>query len=253
MKELARLRETWETLGREDPLWAVASLDEMRNGRWKKSDFLQSGITEVDRIRAVLLRHGMPDQLGRMLDFGCGVGRLSFAWGRFVESVHGVDISAPMIQTANDWNPDPAKHRFQVNTRNDLSAFESGSFDLVFSFICLQHMPFEIASGYLVEFTRICRPGAIVAFQLPGRELRRNRLAVFRQAAVDALPFGLGRIWRRLRHGSGTVFNVYATPPDTIRSLLESHGMHLVAIEPDQSAGAEYESWLYVATKRQDA
>ena len=44
--EVLRLKEVWERLGAEDPLWAVASLPDKRGGRWDEREFLA---TEVIR------------------------------------------------------------------------------------------------------------------------------------------------------------------------------------------------------------
>src|SRR5207237_1397651 len=70
---LDRLRSTWESLGRDDPLWAVLSDPDRRGGRWDLAEFLDTGREHAALIRRMV--DGAGRSLGgRVLDFGCGVG-----------------------------------------------------------------------------------------------------------------------------------------------------------------------------------
>jgi len=245
-----RLRQVWETLGEEDPLWAVVSRPDKRGGRWELQDFLATGREDVARFRSAL--HALPaapDRFAHVLDFGCGVGRLSLAWADHADRVTGVDISEPMVRQARRLAADRPQLEFVVNPRPDLSVFPDATFDLCFSHICLQHMPWSLAAGYLREFARVCRPGGWLAFQLPSRPQAGSAQARFRQRLIDALPFGLGAAYRRWRHGSSTVFEVYYTLPDTVTRTLREAGIRPLAQIPDQSAGEGTEGFLYLGTR----
>ncbi len=244
------LKQVWETLGDQDPLWAVVSHPDKRGGRWKLEDFLATGEADVARARELLARHARtPDRLPRVLDFGCGVGRLSLAWRAHADHVTGVDISEPMIRQARRLAGDRAGLEYLVNARPDLSVLTTASFDLCYSHICLQHIPWPIARGYVTEFGRLCRPGGWVLFQLPSRNLQHSSAASFRQRLVDALPFGLGRAYRRWRHGSAVVFDVHYTPREEVHATLRAAGLEPLHDEPDASAGAGTEGFIYLARK----
>ncbi|MGZ7087268.1 MAG: class I SAM-dependent methyltransferase [Ilumatobacteraceae bacterium] len=75
-----------------------------------------------------------------MLDFGCGVGRLSLPFARRCQSVVGVDISAAMLTeaTANAERAGLTNVKF-VSSDDQLSRVE-GEFDMIHSFIVLQHI-----------------------------------------------------------------------------------------------------------------
>src|SRR5687768_12932320 len=47
-RQLEHLRRVWQTLGRDDPMWAVLSHADKRGGRWDPEEFLATGEVEVD-------------------------------------------------------------------------------------------------------------------------------------------------------------------------------------------------------------
>src|SRR6266550_3153932 len=57
--------------------------------------------------------------------------------------------------------------RYCVNATADLARFPTGHFDLVLSYLTLQHIPPRYTKQYIREFMRITRRGGIVCFQLP--------------------------------------------------------------------------------------
>lgn len=176
-----RLRHTWETLGSEDPLWAVLSDPSKYNNKWDAAQFFETGREEIDGLFADLRRRGIEPNTRRCLDFGCGVGRLSQALAKYFEAVDGVDIAQSMIDAARRYNQHGTRCRYHVNARDDLQLFETGTFDLVYSNIVLQHMETDLAQGYIAEFMRVLAPGGLAVFQVPSRprELSRTPLSSF--------------------------------------------------------------------------
>jgi SAM-dependent methyltransferase len=110
---------------------------------------------------------GLKPRLDRALDFGCGVGRLTQALASRYREVIGIDIAPSMVELAEQFNQNPSV-RFVQSDKVDLSMFPDGHFDLVFSVLVLQHIPPIHTRRYLVEFSRLLRPGGVLAFQLPG-------------------------------------------------------------------------------------
>lgn len=244
------LKATWSELGQADPLWAVASTPEARGGRWDVAQFLASGDADVARYRRLLSDHAAaPEYFAHVLDFGCGVGRLSQAWARYAGQVTGVDVSAPMIAKGRELIGAATHVRLLVNEAPDLSSFPSDSFDLVFSHICLQHMPWPLAAGYVREFARVCQPGGWVAFQQPAYPLRSLALQRCRKFVIDHLPFGLARRYRQWRHGCPVVFDMYFAPPEAVTTVAADAGLQLLHQEADPSAGERIRSFVYLFNK----
>lgn len=247
--KLEELRSTWQSLGLEDPLWAVLSHPDKRGGRWDLAEFLATGERDVQHYHALICRVARPSvPYCHLLDFGCGIGRLVRPWSALARQVTGVDISAAMLERAKSVLADKNNVRLVLNEKSDLACFADGEFDAVFSLVALQHMPWSLASGYIREFARICQPGGIVAFQLPIRAQASQRAAL-RQKVVDHLPFGLSRVYRRLRHGSSTVFEMHCTPHPVVEETAAKAGLNLVHREPDSSAGSQIESAFYIFRK----
>jgi len=136
-----------------------------------------------------------------------------------------------------------------LNEATDLGCFEQGRFDLVFSHICLQHIPWRLTASYIGEFARVCRSGGWVAFQLPSRSFRKMSPAAIRKKIIDVLPFGLDRAYRNWRHGCPVVFEMHFVPPSTVIKTAKQAGLAELHREPDQSAGESVESFVYIFRK----
>lgn len=249
-KEVKEISSTWNDLGKSDPLWAVLSDREKRNRRWNTDEFFKTGEEVVGRYVRLIRDHaGINPPFGRVLDFGCGVGRLARAWAGYAEKVCGVDVAQSMIEGARKYNEGLVQIDFYVNEKSDLSLFENNAFDVVASHICLQHMSWPVAEKYIREFARVCKPSGVVLFQLPTRWLKCDWKSKFRQGLVDALPFGLGRRYRLWRHGTATTYEFHCTPLEIVEQAIRSSGMQLLHKDSDTSAGPLVESFVFVLKK----
>ncbi len=242
--------ETWELLGQDDPLWAVVSDPEKRGNRWQLAEFLQTGKADVERYAGLLdrLKCG-PARFRHVLDFGCGVGRLSRFWAERADKVTGVDVSKAMVEKARAINADLPNAEFVHNPATDLARFQGSPFDLIFSHICLQHIPWPIVRGYLAEFARLANPGGLVVFQLPSRRLARTLPGVVRKALVDALPLGLDQVFRQWRHGARAAFDMHYTPVSEVMAACTRVGLREHFLASDISAGYSSEGFIYVFRK----
>ena len=164
---LEQVRRDWTTLGATEPLWAVCVDPDKRGGGWDDDEFLASGVTEIQPAVDRLAELDILPERSRALDFGCGAGRLSNALAMHFESVVGVDISPPMLEQARRLDRSGGRIDFHLNESADLSAFDDDSFDLVYSDLVLQHLPPEIAEGYVREFARVVRPGGAMVLGVP--------------------------------------------------------------------------------------
>jgi SAM-dependent methyltransferase len=245
-----KLKQTWLELGRADPLWAVATRDDTRGGKWDLDEFFGTGEQDAANYHRLLSEYAQaPRRFQQVLDFGCGVGRIARAWSARADQVVGVDISASMIENGRALLAAFPNVTLLLNEEPSLRRFEDGRFDLVYSHICLQHMPWEIASKYVEEFARVCRRGGWVAFQLPSRYLSAWSVAELRKWLVDHLPFGLDRVYRRWRHGYGVIFDMYVTSPETVKRAATESGLVEVHREPDLAAGPKTEGFIYIFRK----
>jgi ubiquinone/menaquinone biosynthesis C-methylase UbiE len=168
-EQLRRLRADWEVLGAADPLWAVYVKDGVRGGGWDVSEFLATGSREIDESWEQHRRvtGHVPAADAVVLDFGCGVGRLSSAIAARTRHVVGIDISEPMLRTSRSVVPDEVRDRFSpVLSSSAALPLRDASVDLAYTSLVLQHMPAELAVGYIREFMRVLRPGGTAMVQV---------------------------------------------------------------------------------------
>jgi SAM-dependent methyltransferase len=79
-----------------------------------------------------------------------------------------VDVSGEMIRRAGERLAGVANvHLREVGNREYLAAFPDGRFDLVFSFLVLQHLEKEDAFLYIRDTFRVLRTGGVFLTQFP--------------------------------------------------------------------------------------
>ena len=167
MDGLNELKRTWEGLARTDPLWAICVDSERKNNKWNVSDFFLSGEIEIGIVLDYLTSLGISvDKKGPVLDFGCGVGRLTQAMANHFDLCYGVDISPTMIELANEFNKRSSTCNYLVNDSETLSLFENDQFSFIYTSIVLQHIKPKYTRVYLQELIRILKPNGVLVFQI---------------------------------------------------------------------------------------
>jgi SAM-dependent methyltransferase len=246
---LKRHKREWEELGSLDPLWAVLTDPDRRLGGWDERAFFETGERVVERLMRDGDRFGYPRRRERALDFGCGVGRLSRALAARFEECHGVDISESMIQRARELNAQVPGLRFTVNDSPDLRFFPNDHFDLVCSYIALQHLPRKAQiRRYLAELVRTLRPEGLLAFQLQSRVPLVIRMWM-RQRAYSALrAVGLPERLLYERWGLHPI-RYNAMKESDVVNLLRGRGSRVLEVRDDPVPEAWGESRIYYATK----
>jgi ubiquinone/menaquinone biosynthesis C-methylase UbiE len=147
-------RDFWDRSAGVDSLTAiVADSDEL--------DYRSSGRAEAEALRRFL----GPD--ARVLDIGCGTGRVMEHLAPWCREVHGIDISQRMVQGGRERLGHLAGVHFHHGNGYDLAGFEDGSFDVVYSIVALQHMPRTVAYNYLLESHRVLRQGGVLWAYVP--------------------------------------------------------------------------------------
>ncbi len=232
-------RRDWEALAEVDPLWAILTTRERRGNRWDPEAFFRTGEQEAATVIARMRALGRPRRRDALLDFGCGVGRLTRAFAPHFASCVGVDIAGPMIAKARALNADVINCRFELNPAPDLALFGDGAFDMVFSTLVLQHLPDRAGIGrYIAEFVRVLRPGGLVAFQLPCHIARRHRLRPRRHAY--RLLRGLGLPDRFLHHRLNlTPMRETFVPVEQVCGWLAACAAEVLAVDRRPTPGLE--------------
>ncbi|MGE5276179.1 MAG: methyltransferase domain-containing protein [Acidobacteriota bacterium] len=161
-----RMRRDWDARAREN---ASRYIDCAHSG--SDEDFWRSGAADLETL---VLQDVTLDASARVLEIGCGVGRLLRPLSLRVERAIGIDISPEMISRARAALCDRPNVELSV-TGGDLAGIPDASLDFVYSFIVFQHVPSRAAVlRYLGEAARALKAGGVLRFQVDGR--RRSRL-----------------------------------------------------------------------------
>lgn len=134
----------WRRIADENPYWGVLSQERYRGATLTPdsfSDFMKSGEMYVQNLLDLIGRqYGHKFSPKRVLDFGCGVGRLLLPLATKCEQAVGVDIAPAMLRiAAHSAKAAGVSNVLFVEGDDRLSAVE-GTFDLVNSLIVLQHI-----------------------------------------------------------------------------------------------------------------
>jgi ubiquinone/menaquinone biosynthesis C-methylase UbiE len=260
--DVTKLASTWDKLGEKDAMWAIYSDDPAKlGGGWKAEDFFETGRLEIAGVVSRLETLGKRPPFRKVLDFGCGVGRLSRALAAFSETVVALDIAPSMIQQGRALHPNVSNIEWSLNQQTDLSAFGDGTFDVIYTNIVLQHMPTRFAKLYIAEFFRVAEQGGHIVFQLPNDEaltLKRSLANFVYNEVVPRLPSSLLLAIRRRRYPSASdeslrdlpFMQMHGMKRREVVAYVESLGGVIEDTEANADAGAGWESVRYFARKR---
>lgn len=230
--KLSDLEAEFTRLGNTDPFWAVLSNPGTEGGKWDRAEFFRTGETDVQHTLLELAQAGANVERGSAMDFGCGVGRLTQPLAREFKSAVGVDIASSMVRIATELAAHLPNCSFVVNTRDDLSQFQSDTFDFIYSHIVFQHMESRYSLAYMREFGRLLRPGGCTAFQVLVPDGTHKLLGW----AKRALPGLLGTI-RRIRNHGAPIIELYGVTRKEVEDALRAGGVEIIATRDDPNGG----------------
>lgn len=242
---LRHVQETYEELGRDDPLYAVLSFEFARGNRWDPEEFFARGRREIAVALDSLKALGLSPQRHRALDFGCGVGRLAQALCEHFEQVVGMDISQAMIDAARRYNRHGQRCDYRVNTTDHLRQLEDASFDFIYTNISLQHSPPEASENYIREFFRLLKPGGVTQFQVPSGPRHDPGSPGAWWYRIRRGP--LRRAWKRLR-GKPPV-EMHWIARSRVEELIAESGGRLIDVRQEGSVRRQRVSLFYTAVK----
>lgn len=167
-EQLRKMREDWDQRARENARYYVNTATK----EWTDQEFFASGertVAEEIRTDLVNICQGKPPRQMRVLEIGCGAGRVTRALAGLFGEVHGVDVSGEMIRQAKLALQDCPNAFVYQNNGQDLDIVPPLEFDFAFSSIVFQHIPSRgIIENYVREVHRLLRPGALFKFQVQG-------------------------------------------------------------------------------------
>jgi SAM-dependent methyltransferase len=165
-----RLRNEWSSSIPLPPDRLLYFATTTRNLDW----YLTSGSQTAAAISEVLQDVGRPiETLRRVLDFGCGCGRVLRQWHAIVgPEFHGSDYNVE----STEWVAANLPHvKAAHNQLEPPLLFDSGYFDLIYAISVFTHWPKNLQFAWLRELHRVLAPGGLLLLTLDSDNLRRLR------------------------------------------------------------------------------
>jgi len=135
----------WGKFGKFNPYYGVISQEKFDHKNLTDEsikEFFNSGKKHVEFILdSIKISTGTLLKFNSALDFGCGVGRITFPLSEYFDTTVGVDVSDAML---NEAKANSLKYRIKnINFFKTKDFFLSNDkkYDLIHSFIVFQHIP----------------------------------------------------------------------------------------------------------------
>ena len=205
-------------------------------GQFDAESFYQNGVLGAACVEQVLSRHGLEiHQFARILDFGCGCGRVIRQWRRLRQSqVYGVDYNPRLI----NWCRSKLLFaEFAVNKSRASLAFPDGMFDFVYSISVFTHLSESDQRFWMNELIRILSPGGYLLFTVHGTTVLDALNTAQREqfAKGESIVFGS----RYSKQNRCVTFH----PAEYVEKAL-CRDLRLVTFEPGAAKDANQDSFL---------
>jgi ubiquinone/menaquinone biosynthesis C-methylase UbiE len=125
------------------------------------------GYKSFDEINGALVRFPPDSGIRRLLDWGCGCGRLAAHWvrqGRIPE-IHGCDINADAIRWCQAHLPSA---RFTRVALDPPTPYPDSYFDAIAAYSVFTHLTQPAQAKWLAEMHRVLKPGGTFAASVHG-------------------------------------------------------------------------------------
>ncbi len=227
----------------EDLPLPPARLRVMVVGHADPAPFLDQGRRHNEIVRGALSRAAFDSaSAGRLLDWGCGCGRVLRWWSDLpATEVHGCDYSPKLVRWVNR-NLPFAEAR--MNSMRPPLPYETGAFDFAYAISVVTHLPDDFASAWMTEIARVLRPGGLFFFTTQGLAYR-DRLR-----PADATRFDAGESVVLFPAAEGTNLCASYHPARWIRGRLAESRLELVELceahrlPTDRLDGLLQDRWL---------
>ncbi len=161
------MKRDWDDRARENAKWYINTVRKDQTD----AEFDSTGRPEVQNFvlaDPVLNRRRDLKQL-RLLEIGCGIGRMTKHLAEAFGEVYGTDVSAEMIARGRERMRDyPNVFLYETNGL-DFAALPSEHFDMIFSVYVFQHVPdVSVIHSNIRDACRVLKPGGLFKFQVCG-------------------------------------------------------------------------------------
>ncbi len=216
------------------PAWMLMAVA----GSAEAGAFLDGGRKAAQSIRDILRRNGSQmEDLGAILDFGCGCGRVLRFWKELRRTeIHGADYNARLAQWCRNNIP------FVRVGSNELMppvAYPDAMFGLIYALSVFTHLPEHVQMAWMSEFRRILPSGGLLLLSLHGAHYLPRLHEAERRRFLD------GQAVTRHSRSAGMNLCCAFHPEDWVRKKL-AMDFEVVDFVPEGALGnPRQDLWLF--------
>jgi len=181
----------WERFGKEDPYFGVLTHEKFHKENLSteiKDEFFTSGKSHVERVLSVIKQKIVADFIPqKVLDFGCGVGRLVIPFAQIAGEVTGVDVSDSMLAEAKKNCEDRNLKNVNFLKSTDDMSNVMGKYNLIHSYIVFQHIPVKRGMNIFKKLLEHLEPNGVCAVHFSFGKM--NKIQGLTHAVEKAVPF----------------------------------------------------------------
>lgn len=164
------MKADWDGRARENAKWYINTAKHEQT----EEEFDASGRREMEILvlpELALLAGGRDPRGLRLLEIGCGIGRMTKHLAAIFGEVHSTDVSGEMVAKARGRLQAFPNVRFHETSGVDFAGLPDDYFDAVFSAYVFQHVPDkEVIVSNIRDAFRVTRPGGILKLHTNGVE-----------------------------------------------------------------------------------
>jgi trans-aconitate methyltransferase len=154
----------WNVLANSAPYWGILTDDKFRGDRLDENAskfFFSSG---ENFIQEIANRFGLNEQQRRSIgiDYGTGVGRLSFPMSRFCNQIYGLDVAQHMLARGKEHAVERGLKTVEFLTPDEFFQ-QNLHVDWINSYIVFQHIPPRRGAAILDRLLRLLNSNGIVS------------------------------------------------------------------------------------------
>lgn len=229
---MSRIRSLWEQYGKNDPYFAVVTVNQNKKANANettRSEFFGTGSDHVMRLWNIIeVDFAGGFQPKTTLDFGCGVGRIAIPLATRSGHVTAVDIADNMLAEA--------RRNCSIQGISNIDFLQTDrylenemSFDLIHSFIVLQHIHPDIGMPIVQKMLRDLNEDGIGALHFTYADTGSRRAKVLTRIYRD-FPL-VYRLRRALSKGpTSPIIPTFLYDLHTVMTELYQAGCHEVTI-----------------------
>jgi cyclopropane fatty-acyl-phospholipid synthase-like methyltransferase len=163
-QELDDMKVYWDACARHNAMGHIAT------DNWESEDvFHKCGERDLADLLKNLDEEFLKNGNKKVLEIGCGIGRILKPFANMYPdlNIFGVDVSEEMVRKGRLRLEEIKNVKLIRTSGKDLKLFENNSFDFVYSFVVLQHIPRKFVRNYFKEVSRILDERGFFVFQMP--------------------------------------------------------------------------------------